>query len=227
MKPTDGTPAGGGPAGHQPAPDDFTHGQMENPDTVHEHSDVNVRAILIFASIVAAVCVAAAIIVLGVFTLFEKQAKARDPQLSPLAVSAPDMPRTTAGSPYFGAAPSPELITSEPTVLRQLRDKEDKALNQYGWVDQGAGIAHVPIEQAKKLLIERGLPSRAGGVPADLGTDAPALGEASGGRTIPTEEPGAAAAPQEPAQAAPPEPAQAAPQNEKPAPAPTGRGGGA
>jgi hypothetical protein len=198
---------------------------MENPDTVHEHSDVNIRAILIFASVVAAVCVAAAIIVLGVFTLFEKQAKARDPQLSPLAVSAPEMPKTTAGSPYFGSAPAPELITSEPTVLRQLREKEDKALNEYGWVDQNAGIAHVPIEQAKKLLIERGLPSRASGVPADLGTDAPALGEASGGRTIPTEEPTPAAS-QGPAQA-PAEPAPAAPQTETPAPAPTGRGGGA
>ncbi len=226
MKPTDGTPAGGGPAGRQPAPQDFTHGEMANPDTVHEHSDVNIRAIVIFASIVAAVCVAAAIIVLGAFTLFEKQAKANDPQLSPLAIAPPAMPRTTAGSPYFGAAPAPELITSEPTVLRQLHQKEDKTLNEYGWVDQNAGVAHIPIEQAKKLLIERGLPSRATGVPADLGTDAPALGESSGGRAIPTEEP-AAAAPQEAAPAAPQEPAQPAPQKEAPAPAQTGRGGGA
>ena len=35
-----------------------------------------------------------------------------------------------------------------------------QALHEYGWVDQKTGVAHVPIDQAKKLLAERGLPAR-------------------------------------------------------------------
>ncbi|MCA1555006.1 MAG: hypothetical protein LC737_11585, partial [Chloroflexi bacterium] len=30
----------------------------------------------------------------------------------------------------------------------------------YGWVDQSAGITHIPIERAMELLLERGLPTR-------------------------------------------------------------------
>ena len=58
-----------------------------------------------------------------------------------------------------------------------------------------AVTARIPIEQAKKLLVERGLPSRAGGAGAAEGTHAPAFGEANSGRRIPTGETAPAAAP--------------------------------
>jgi len=44
----------------------------------------------------------------------------------------------------------------------------------------------VPIDVAKKLILVHGLAARAGaGADAKEGTNAPAYGEASGGRTIP------------------------------------------
>ena len=67
--------------------------------------------------------------------------------------------------------------------LQQQRDKEQKVLHGYGWVNQGAGVARMPIDEAKKLILERGLPVREGeDVSPTLGTRLPARGESSGGR---------------------------------------------
>jgi hypothetical protein len=35
--------------------------------------------------------------------------------------------------------------------------KEEQQLHSYGWVDQGAGSVHIPIDQAMQLIAERGL----------------------------------------------------------------------
>jgi hypothetical protein len=221
MKPTDppqrnmAAEHGGGHA--------YTPEEMHNEGVGHEGSDVNIRAILGFGAIVAAVTIACSIIVWGVFVFLEKQAVARDPRVTPLAKAPVEMPRTTAASPYFSKTDGPPLVTDEPSVLRTLRESENARIHQYGWIDEKGGVARLPIDQAKKLIAERGLPSRTGGTDdARLGTHAPAYGESTGGRTIPTGEPG-------PAQKQPAgEPGQGAPQlpKEPPqAPAATGRGG--
>ena len=44
--------------------------------------------------------------------------------------------------------------------MKQLRASEDSALNSYGWVDPKAGIARIPIDLAKQLVLEKGLPSK-------------------------------------------------------------------
>jgi hypothetical protein len=179
---------------------------LHNPDVAHEESDVNIRAIISFAVIVAAVSIVCAVIVWGMFVLFEHQAQARDPQLTRVARPATVMP----------------AHTNEPAALKQERTAEDATLHQYGWVDQKAGVAHIPIDQAKKLLIERGLPARTGGTPDAQGSNAPAFGESNGGRTIPTGE-----APAGGAQGPQQKPAAGAPdQKPEPAAAPAPRGGG-
>jgi hypothetical protein len=76
-------------------------------------------------------------------------------------------------------------LTNEPKNLQTFREEENKRLDGYAWVDERGGVVRVPIEQAKKLLVKQGLPVRSGGTedPRE-GTNAPAYGEASGGRTI-------------------------------------------
>jgi hypothetical protein len=208
---------------HAQMPDD-----MQNEGVAHEESDVNVRAILSFAGIVAVVSIVCALIVWGMMVAFESSAEGRETRRSPLSRPSTQMPNQT-DSPFFGAAPQPQLLTNEFLVHDQLRDTETAALTQYGWVDQQAGVARLPIDQAKKLLSERGLPSRSGGSDPALGTNAPAYGESAGGRNIPNGQTPAAAAgagaqdaqPQQPAPSAAPAPTPAAEH------APTGRGGGA
>jgi hypothetical protein len=187
MTPTD--PHGGGHHGHG-HDEDYLH----NPDVAHEHSDVNVSAILGFTGATAVIAIVSAVAMWGLFVVFEKQAEARDPQASPVAMPSTPLPMRSSGNPVFAVGPEPRLLIREPLVLQELRNSEDRKLHQYGWVDQNAGVAQVPIDEAKKLIAERGLPSRAAGaVPSTLGTHAPAFGEANSGRTIPTGEPAAAA----------------------------------
>jgi hypothetical protein len=59
------------------------------------------------------------------------------------------------------AAPSsfPRLVTSEPAVLAEFRAQEDAFLAGWGWVEKDQGIARMPIEEAMKIVAERGLPT--------------------------------------------------------------------
>jgi hypothetical protein len=156
---------------------------LHNPEVAHEHTDINVRAIIWSGVALVVVCVVTAVLMYGTFTIFESLAARNDPSVSPLAAPPTAMPVTTTESPSFGTAPNPKLLTNEPAALEKLRSSEAERLKGYGWVDQGAGVAHLPIEEAKKLLLERGLAVRPDAIdPATF--FAPAQGEASGGRTI-------------------------------------------
>jgi hypothetical protein len=181
------------------APDDELH----NRDVAHEHHDVNIKALMWSAVALVVVTVAANIVIFVMFGWFEREAQAKQGAVSPLARPATEMPATTTGSPFFSPTadiPAPKLLTDEPMALDEYRSNAVKRLHGYGWVDEKTGVAHMPIEDAKKLILQRGLPVRAEGtVPANLGTRLPATGEASGGRviTVPLPEPpaGAPAAP--------------------------------
>jgi hypothetical protein len=185
-------------AGQGPAPNAPEHGaaahaghhhytaeERHNEDVAHEHSDINIRAIAMFTLGLAVVTGIVFALMYGLFWVFESQAAANDARVSPVAVPAAEMPRQTTGSPTFGNAPGPQLLTNEYMAIEQHRQREDQQLEGYGWVDERAGIARMPVAEAKKLIVERGLPARADG-PADpsLGTARQARGEASGGRTV-------------------------------------------
>ena len=177
------------------------HAELHNADTAHEHSDVNVRGILMFAGGLVIVAIVVHIVIAVMFGWLEREAKRNDPQLSPLNAQMPEMPRTTTESPFFGnARGGAQLLTNEPLALQKLRAEEDKRLHGYGWVERKPGVAHMPLGEAKKLILERGVPVRAGD-PLDptIGTRAAAMGEASGGRQIPVaNKPGAAPDQQQP-----------------------------
>ena len=55
--------------------------------------------------------------------------------------------------------PEPRLEQNEVTELNGFRSQEEERLNSYGWVDQKAGVAHIPIERAMQLIAQRGLPT--------------------------------------------------------------------
>jgi hypothetical protein len=54
---------------------------------------------------------------------------------------------------------APESAQS-PTGIAQARAHDDPILYGYGWVDQKAGVAHVPIQRAMDLVLQQGLPAR-------------------------------------------------------------------
>jgi hypothetical protein len=52
----------------------------------------------------------------------------------------------------------PRLETNELGQLDDQRLREEDILNTYGWTDQKAGVAHIPIDRAMALIAQRGLP---------------------------------------------------------------------
>lgn len=152
----------------------YSDAEMHNDDVAHEHSDIHIRTVLAFGAGMAVIVVAAAVLMGILFRVLESQAARRDPQISPVA-------RPSGQEP-----PTPRLLLDEPASLSTFQAEEMKKLAGYGWVDERGGVAHVPIEEAKKLILQRGLPVRASAAAGEplLGTHAPAYGEASGGRTI-------------------------------------------
>ncbi|HVL68646.1 MAG TPA: hypothetical protein VM364_15395 [Vicinamibacterales bacterium] len=148
------------------------HDGLYNEDVAHEHSDVNVRALLLFCAGLAALVAVVFVAMWGLFVVFERQAAGNDPVLTPHALPAGQLP------------PEPRLLTDEPLNLQRIRAEEDAVLKGQP-AGEGAGAARLPIDEAKRRLLEQGLPVRAD-APADpwIGTWNAAYGEASSGRAI-------------------------------------------
>jgi hypothetical protein len=126
-----------------------TPADIDNPTVRHETSDVNVRAILGFG--IALVIVAGVIHVALwlMFMYFAQREASRAVTQFPMAVTQQNR-----------VPPEPRLQTNPRQDLRDLRRGEDALLNSYGWVDRNAGVVRIPIGEAMKLVVERGLPVR-------------------------------------------------------------------
>jgi hypothetical protein len=171
------------------------HDGLYNEDVAHEYSDVDVRSVLVFCFGLMAIVAVVAFAMYGMFLVLENQAAQNDPVISPLAVPAGQEP------------PEPRLLRNEPSYLRTVKTDEQRILDGYAWVDEKAGTVRIPIDEAKKQLLQRGLPVRADGqVDPWMGTYSAARGEASGGRNIPLR-PGSAEMPPAVQPAAVPPPA--------------------
>ena|SRR5687767_1489527 len=119
-----------------------------------ELADISIHALWHHGLYLVIVCVATWFAMMGMFKLVMGRLAAGDPQVSALARPAGEAP------------PGPRLLTNEPLNLQQFRERETQTLEHYGYIDQAAGTVHMPIERAKELLLQRGLPARAGTPPA-------------------------------------------------------------
>jgi hypothetical protein len=66
--------------------------------------------------------------------------------------------RRAQTAPPSMAQSFPRLQVSPRVDLRQLQAWEDAQLTNYGWINQTAGIVHIPIERAMELVLQKGLP---------------------------------------------------------------------
>jgi hypothetical protein len=161
----------GGLTHHEPLYTDALH----NEDVAHEHSDVAVKPLLMFALGLFAVTGFVMLLMGGLFKALENNAASNDPVQSPHAIPAGQLP------------PEPRLLINEPANLHKQREMEAKTLAEYGWIDQAGGVARLPIAEAKKKLLHDGIPVRpdAAAEPS-LGSrwGGPTRGESSSGRAV-------------------------------------------
>ena len=85
---------------------------------------------------------------------------------------AEQKPAATVLKPDAVAPSFPRLVASEPAALAEFRAQEDAFLAAWGWVEKDKGIARMPIDEAMKIVAERGLPT----FPAPAPAAAPAGG---------------------------------------------------
>lgn len=172
------------------------HHEEHDPTVHHEDSDVNVRAILWFTAIFVVVAI---VIHVGMwFMLKGLRAYENNRPVTPVTEipltpdrQIPPQPRLqpfpepanpanlSESSESRGKQEAPQLEKNfmDPWVLtpaadwREYKAAYDQKVNSYGWIDRNRGIAHIPIDEAKRRLLRQGLSSRSA-LPAAAGAEA-------------------------------------------------------
>jgi len=114
-----------------------------------ETSDVDLGGIVRFAVFLVAAGVVIHVLVWFLYSYYRREAA------RPVAAEFP-----LAATSMRRLPPEPRLQTDPRDDLANLRQTQSEALTTYGWVDKNAGVVRIPIEQAMKLTVERGLPTR-------------------------------------------------------------------
>jgi hypothetical protein len=121
-------------------------------DAEYEHTDIDPGIAGRFAVWLAIAMLISGGIVYGTFWLFEGQTVTWNEEIQrfPLAAGQTREP------------PMPRLQTQPFKDVHQLKQDQRDKLSSYGWVDQGTGVVHIPIEDALRLMAERNAVGSAG-----------------------------------------------------------------
>jgi len=138
----------------------------------YEHQDLKAAGIVYFLLTLGVVTVLCLFVLRGLYSFLDRREKAAQPAVNPLVTNVPEDTRHIAPGYPEKVFPSPRLEEDERGQLNGIRLKEEKTLYTYGWVDEKAGMVHIPIERAMDLLVQRGLPVRAQGSSNDDGSEA-------------------------------------------------------
>jgi hypothetical protein len=117
------------------------HGQF-----AHEKTDTGVNNVAVLAGAFVGLLIFGLIVGYGTFRFLST------PET---ATVVPSLTQTGRALP-----PGPRLQVNAQEDLRDYVQQQQQTLESYGWVDQGAGVARIPIDRAMDLLLERGLPVR-------------------------------------------------------------------
>ena len=140
------------------------HDSIVNVETHHEKSDVDVRALLWFVVIFIAFAIVSHALLYVMFKFFANLSRgAVNAPLTSIARPAdagvPQLPRL---QPFPTKDPRGEMVSpvagTPPVDMVQMREEQETSLTQPGWVDKQKGIVRIPIKDAKRLVVQRGLP---------------------------------------------------------------------
>jgi len=123
----------------------------DGDEALYEPNTVNIPAVVMFLVALAMSIVVVVLLLRGLLVYFDARKAEKAPPPSPLAAGArlPPQPRLQ-GAPGSASSPAEDI--------KRFREQEDQALTSYGWIDQQNGVIRIPIERAKKLIEQRGLP---------------------------------------------------------------------
>jgi hypothetical protein len=131
--------------------------EPRNADVSFETTDVQVTTIYWYLGALAIAVILSYVVCVFVLRLTTKIAVEFD--------TPPPMIRQEMGSAYDALPPEPRLqgvpghLTDPQTDLRQKVQADTAANEKYGWIDQSSGIAQIPVQDAMKIIAEKGLPA--------------------------------------------------------------------
>jgi hypothetical protein len=133
-------------------------GGLPEHDTVSfENRDVKARTIYVYLGVLAVSVILSYVVCVFVLRITTKLAVDSDTPPPPV--------RVEMGKEYLTMPPEPRLQgvpghTSDPQADLREKMQEDTAANEKsGWIDQNSGIAQIPVEDAMKIIAEKGLPA--------------------------------------------------------------------
>jgi hypothetical protein len=138
---------------HNSAP---TSGALPENDTVaFETSDVKARTIYAYLAVLGAAVVLSYIVSVFILRVTTRIAVESDTPPPPV--------REEMGKDYVTLPPEPRLQgvpghrTDPQNDLRQKMLEDSEADEKAGWIDQNSGVAQIPVEDAMKIIAEKGL----------------------------------------------------------------------
>jgi hypothetical protein len=143
----------------------MNHGHSNQGHSGHgtefEREDLGTRGIFAFMIGLAVTGVVIYFIIVGMFDFLDKYERSQMTTASPLVTSTDPLSRVITQADMdkaFKDNGAPMLETNERGQFRDFLMNQEDQLNSYGWVDREGGMAHIPIERAMQLIVQRGLP---------------------------------------------------------------------
>jgi hypothetical protein len=140
---------------HHGDPHDSDHGQVES-------AAVSPKPVLLFLAVLFVATAFVFIVVRGMEMGLRKLDEPNQEQPATQIEAGRKLPPEPLlqGAPGQGSTATENKPTDLPLdAMENLRKETDKKLKSYGWVDKPGGIAHIPIDSAKAMIAEKGLPS--------------------------------------------------------------------
>jgi hypothetical protein len=126
-----------------------------------ERQDWTGRPVYGFLVSLAVIGVMVYVTVWGIFKVLDRYFNEHQAPANPLVEQNTSVPTRNADPERVQQIfPEPRLETNERGEINDFRLGEEQTLNSYGWVDEKAGVAHIPITEAMRLVAQRGLPTK-------------------------------------------------------------------
>jgi hypothetical protein len=121
----------------------------DDAEVVHEESDVNAGAILRYGAGLVLIAAVVHLFLWWLLGVYSHQNERAQTQAYPMASSQQDR-----------LPPTPRFQQNPQQELQELRAKQKALLEGYSWANKEAGTVRIPIEDAMRLVVQRGLPVR-------------------------------------------------------------------
>src|SRR5258708_4409190 len=123
---------------------DNNHIDGHSQEMDFEREDLAPRTILLFLLFLAVGCVLVYFVLRGMYSYLDSYENHPQPAQNPLVQPTRRDTRVVWPSEVV-KFPQPRLETDERREINDFREREERTLNSYGWVDQSGGVVHIPI----------------------------------------------------------------------------------